>query len=76
VLAALEAVDYLCVFDEATPLALIEAVRPDVLVKGADYSREQVVGADLVESYGGRVHLAALREGASTTAVLRRLGAA
>ena len=75
-LAALEAVDYLTVFEEATPLELIEAVRPDVLVKGADYSREQVVGADFVEKYGGRVYLAALREGVSTTAVLRRLGAA
>ena len=57
VLAALEAVDYLTVFDEATPLELIQAVRPDVLVKGADYQREDVVGADFVESYGGRVHL-------------------
>ena len=45
----LEAVDYLNVFDEATPLELIRAVRPDVLVKGADYSREQVVGAEFVE---------------------------
>ena len=45
VLAALEAVDYLTVFDEATPLELIQAVRPDVLVKGADYRREDVVGA-------------------------------
>ena len=76
VLAALEAVDLLTVFDEPTPLELIRAVQPDVLVKGADYTREQVVGADLVESYGGRVHLAPLREGYSTTNILRRLGAA
>jgi D-beta-D-heptose 7-phosphate kinase/D-beta-D-heptose 1-phosphate adenosyltransferase len=76
VLAGLEAVDFLTVFDEETPLALIEAVRPDVLVKGADYRRDEVVGADLVESYGGRVHLAPLREGVSTTRLLQRLGAA
>jgi D-beta-D-heptose 7-phosphate kinase/D-beta-D-heptose 1-phosphate adenosyltransferase len=76
VLSALEAVDYLVVFAEPTPLEVIRAVRPDVLVKGADYRREQVVGADLVESYGGRVHLAALREGHSTTGTLQRLGAA
>ncbi len=76
VLAALEAVDYLTVFEELTPLELIQTVRPDVLVKGADYRREEVVGAEFVESYGGRVHLAGLREGYSTTGLLRRLGAA
>jgi D-beta-D-heptose 7-phosphate kinase/D-beta-D-heptose 1-phosphate adenosyltransferase len=76
VLAALGAVDLLTVFDEPTPLVLIRALRPDVLVKGADYLREEVVGADLVESWGGRVHLARLREGLSTTRLLQRLGAA
>jgi D-beta-D-heptose 7-phosphate kinase/D-beta-D-heptose 1-phosphate adenosyltransferase len=76
VLAALEVVDYLVVFDEPTPRELIHALRPDVLVKGADYRRENVVGADYVESYGGRVHLATLREGCSTTRLLQRLGAA
>jgi D-beta-D-heptose 7-phosphate kinase/D-beta-D-heptose 1-phosphate adenosyltransferase len=76
VLAALKAVDYLVLFDEPTPLELIQALRPDVLVKGADYRRENVVGADFVESYGGRVHLARLREGYSTTRLLKRLGAA
>ena len=76
VLGGLEVVDYLSVFDEPTPLELIRAVRPDVLVKGADYRRDQVVGADFVESYGGRVHLAALREGFSTSGLLARLRAA
>jgi D-beta-D-heptose 7-phosphate kinase/D-beta-D-heptose 1-phosphate adenosyltransferase len=76
VLAALQAVDYVTVFDELTPLALIQAVRPDVLVKGADYRKEEVVGAELVESYGGRVHLATLQRGLSTTALLERLEAA
>jgi D-beta-D-heptose 7-phosphate kinase/D-beta-D-heptose 1-phosphate adenosyltransferase len=76
VLAALEPVDYLVIFDEPTPLEVLRAVRPDVLVKGADYRRDEVIGADFVESYGGRVHLAALREGYSTTRLLQRLGAA
>ena len=76
VLAALQAVDYVVAFEEATPLKLIETLRPDVLVKGADYRRENVVGAAFVESYGGRVHLAQLREGYSTTRLLQRLGAA
>jgi D-beta-D-heptose 7-phosphate kinase/D-beta-D-heptose 1-phosphate adenosyltransferase len=76
VLAALECVDYLVVFDEPTPLEVIRAVHPDVLVKGADYRRDEVIGADFVESYGGRVHLASLREGHSTTRLLQRLGAA
>jgi len=76
VLAALQAVDYLSVFHEPTPLALIEALRPDVLVKGADYRKDQVVGAEFVESYGGRVHLASLRQGYSTTALLQKLHAA
>lgn len=73
VLAGLAAVDYVIIFDEETPLHLIEAVRPDVLVKGADYRKEQVVGADLVESYGGRVHLAGLREGFSTTKLIQQM---
>jgi D-beta-D-heptose 7-phosphate kinase/D-beta-D-heptose 1-phosphate adenosyltransferase len=76
VLAGLQAVDYITVFDEPTPLPLIHLCRPHVLVKGADYSKEQVVGADFVESYGGRVHLAALHEGFSTSRILKKLGAA
>jgi D-beta-D-heptose 7-phosphate kinase/D-beta-D-heptose 1-phosphate adenosyltransferase len=76
VLAGLASVDYLTAFDEPTPLELIRELRPDVLVKGADYRREQVAGAEFVESYGGRVYLAPLREGFSTTRILQRLGAA
>jgi D-beta-D-heptose 7-phosphate kinase/D-beta-D-heptose 1-phosphate adenosyltransferase len=76
VLAALEAVDHVTVFEETNPLELIRAVRPDVLVKGSDYRRDQVIGADLVESWGGRVHLARLREGVSTSGLLQRLEAA
>jgi D-beta-D-heptose 7-phosphate kinase/D-beta-D-heptose 1-phosphate adenosyltransferase len=76
VLAGFEAVDFITVFEETTPLSLIRAVRPDVLVKGADYRKDEIVGAEFVESYGGRVHLASLREGFSTTRTLQMLGAA
>ncbi len=76
VLAALQAVDFVAVFDDETPLALIERVRPDVLVKGQDYRKEEVVGADFVESYGGRVHLAALHQGYSTTRLIEQMRAA
>ncbi len=73
VLASLATVDLVVVFDEETPLALIEAVRPDVLVKGADYSIDQVVGADLVRGYGGKVLLAKLTPGHSTTDTIARI---
>jgi D-beta-D-heptose 7-phosphate kinase/D-beta-D-heptose 1-phosphate adenosyltransferase len=73
VLASLASVDLVVPFDEDTPLALLEALLPDVLVKGADYTRDTVVGADLVERHGGRVLLADLAEGHSTTETIRRL---
>jgi D-beta-D-heptose 7-phosphate kinase/D-beta-D-heptose 1-phosphate adenosyltransferase len=60
-------------FAEDTPLALIEAIRPDVLVKGADYSPDQVVGADIVESSGGKVLLVDLLVGEGTTATIERV---
>ncbi len=72
VLAALEAVDLVVVFEEETPLALIERVRPAVLVKGADYRREDVIGGDLVERAGGQVVLVDLVPGQSTTAIVKR----
>jgi len=74
-LAALQGVDAVVLFDEDTPLELIRRVRPDVLVKGSDYTVETVVGADLVREYGGRVHLAQLMDGYSTTNLMRRMGA-
>jgi D-beta-D-heptose 7-phosphate kinase/D-beta-D-heptose 1-phosphate adenosyltransferase len=73
VLGSFAAVDLVVVFGDDTPMKLIEAIRPDVLVKGADYRRDQVVGGDFVRSYGGRVVLAALAEGHSTTATIRRI---
>jgi D-beta-D-heptose 7-phosphate kinase/D-beta-D-heptose 1-phosphate adenosyltransferase len=73
VLEELESIDYLVRFDDDTPIRLIEAIKPDVLVKGADYTKEQVVGWDLVEASGGRVALAPLIDGRSTSAVIQRI---
>ncbi|MFT6557908.1 D-glycero-beta-D-manno-heptose-7-phosphate kinase [Sneathiella sp.] len=73
VLASLEDVNLVVPFAEDTPLKLIEAIKPDILVKGADYTVETVVGADLVMDYGGRVHLAELKEGFSTTRTIQKL---
>ncbi len=71
--AALAAVDCVVLFDEDTPLTLIERLRPDVLVKGADYARDAIVGADQVEGWGGRVVRVPLVPGISTTELLTRL---
>jgi D-beta-D-heptose 7-phosphate kinase / D-beta-D-heptose 1-phosphate adenosyltransferase len=76
VLAALGAVDLVLPFAEDTPQRLIEAIRPDVLVKGADYRLDQVVGGAFVQSYGGRVELVELKPGHSTTETIRRIGRA
>jgi D-beta-D-heptose 7-phosphate kinase/D-beta-D-heptose 1-phosphate adenosyltransferase len=73
VLASLASVDMVVVFTEDTPLALIEALRPEVLIKGADYTVDTVVGADLVQGYGGRVLLVDLEPGHSTTATIARM---
>ncbi|MEC9373670.1 MAG: D-glycero-beta-D-manno-heptose 1-phosphate adenylyltransferase, partial [Planctomycetota bacterium] len=73
VLSELESVGIVVVFEEDTPVKLIEAIKPDVLVKGADYRRDQVVGADLVESWGGRVELVELLEGRSSSAAIARI---
>lgn len=72
VLSALEAVDFVTVFGEDTPLELILAIRPDILIKGADYTLDQVVGAAEVTEAGGRVVLAPLVPGKSTSDLIRR----
>lgn len=72
VLAALAAVNAVVIFDEPTPLELIEAVRPDVLVKGGDYNLETVVGAREVQSWGGEVKIVPLLEGFSTTRLIEK----
>lgn len=73
VLAGLEAVDAVCLFDEDTPLELISAVLPDHLVKGGDYTVEQVVGRAPVEQAGGQVHILPFLPGYSTTRIVERI---
>lgn len=73
ILSALEDVDMVVFFDEDTPLDLIERLKPDILVKGSDYRVDQVVGREVVESYGGQVRLVDLLEGYSTTAIAKKL---
>ena len=73
VLAALEAVDAVILFDEDTPLNLIDELRPDVIVKGDDYTEDQVVGGKEVKSWGGSVKLIPLVQGRSTTGILEKI---
>jgi D-beta-D-heptose 7-phosphate kinase/D-beta-D-heptose 1-phosphate adenosyltransferase len=73
VLEELQSIDYLIKFDDDTPLRLIEAIKPDVLVKGADYEKDQVVGWEIVEKTGGKIALAPLVDGRSTSAVIQRI---
>ena len=73
VLAALESVDYVTIFDESTPLQLIEYLRPDLLVKGGDWSADAIAGADAVKTWGGRVVVAPLIPGRSTTNVIDKI---
>lgn len=72
VLSALECVDLVVIFDDDTPLELIRALSPDVLIKGSDYEESNIVGADFVKSQGGRVVRIGLREGHSTTELVKR----
>jgi D-beta-D-heptose 7-phosphate kinase/D-beta-D-heptose 1-phosphate adenosyltransferase len=74
ILAALQVVDAVVLFDEGTPLRLVEALRPDVLVKGGDYSEGEVVGAAEVRGWGGRIELVPLVAGCSTTNLIKRSG--
>jgi rfaE bifunctional protein nucleotidyltransferase chain/domain len=73
VLLALESVDGVTIFDEATPHAIISAIQPDVLVKGADWGPDNIVGRDVVEARGGRVVRMELAPGFSTTALLDKV---
>jgi len=70
--AALEAVDHVVVFDEDTPHEVISAVQPDVLVKGADWAEDAIVGRDVVEARGGRVVRVPVEQGYSTTNLIER----
>jgi rfaE bifunctional protein nucleotidyltransferase chain/domain len=75
ILASLECVDYVTIFDEETPGELIKAVVPDVLVKGGDWPLDEIVGRDTVEAAGGTVKTIPLVEGRSTSELLKRLDA-
>lgn len=72
-LAALQAVDYVIVFDDATPHSLLETLKPDVLVKGGTYAKKEIVGWEIVESYGGEVRALSVVPGISTTKIVERL---
>ena len=73
VLSAMADVDAVVVFDQDTPLDLIRTLRPQLLVKGADYTPDKVVGWDLVQSWGGELYLAELVQGQSTTSTIARM---
>lgn len=73
ILAALDCVDYVVIFDEDTPMHLLEVLRPHVLVKGGDYTPDRVVGKDLLESYGGRIELVEFVDGRSTTNIIEKI---
>ncbi len=72
-LASLAIVDMVVIFTEDTPLTLLEALRPDILAKGADYQKHQVVGYELVEGYGGKIVLVPLKQGYSTTNIIKKM---
>lgn len=73
IVAEFKSVDYVMLFSEDTPEKLIKQIRPDILVKGADYKASEIVGADFVKSYGGRVRRIKLSPGRSTSRLLRKL---
>ena len=76
VLAAVECVDLVVIFPEDTPLELVKTLKPDVIVKGGDYTETTIVGATEVKSWGGRVVVVPLTPGQSTTAIIRKLSEA
>ncbi|MDA8412580.1 MAG: D-glycero-beta-D-manno-heptose-7-phosphate kinase [Desulfobacteraceae bacterium] len=73
ILAALDCIDYVVIFEEDTPLELIKTLKPHILAKGGDYTADGVVGKDVVEAYGGRVELVTFVDGKSTTNIIERI---
>jgi len=73
VLSSIDVVDYIVIFNEDTPLKVIKAIEPDVLVKGADWDKNSIVGREIVESLGGKVVRIPLLKGFSTTSVIKKL---
>ncbi|MGA9178571.1 MAG: D-glycero-beta-D-manno-heptose 1-phosphate adenylyltransferase [Desulfobacterales bacterium] len=73
VLAGLACVDYITIFDEPDPLALIQTIKPDVLIKGADWKEAEIIGSDVVRSYGGSVVRIEVVPGISTSGIIQRI---
>jgi D-beta-D-heptose 7-phosphate kinase/D-beta-D-heptose 1-phosphate adenosyltransferase len=73
VVAALGCVDYVVLFNQVDPLKLIKTLKPDILIKGADWNKKKIVGADFVESYGGKVETVKLVQGRSTSAIIGKI---
>lgn len=73
ILASLQAVDYVTVFDESDPLKLIQLLKPTILVKGADWSADEIIGADFVTARGGRVVRVPLVKDSSSSAIIERI---
>ena len=71
--AALSSVDFVVLFNQDSPLRLIKALKPDILIKGADWSKQKIIGADFVASYGGRVATVDLVKGRSTSALIEKI---
>ena len=73
VLAGLACVDFITIFDEPDPLALIQTIKPDVLIKGADWKEAEIIGSDVVKSYGGQVIRIEVVSGISTSRIIQRI---
>ena len=73
VLSALKMVDYVCLFSEDTPFELISLILPDILIKGGDYKKDEIVGADIVENAGGKVKIIQFVDGKSTTGIINKM---
>lgn len=73
VIAAIESVDYVVLFKEETPLRTIKSLKPDILVKGADWKKNNIVGADFIKGYGGKVCTVKLAKGHSTTGIIKKI---
>ena len=73
ILANLECIDYLCSFNQSTPLNLIKKIRPNMIVKGGDWKKKEVVGANFVKSYGGKIAIIPFKKGYSTTSLIKKI---
>jgi len=76
IIAALESVDYITIFNQSTPLEVIKKIKPDVLVKGADWKASDIVGADILKQYGGKIAREKFLDGYSTTKLIEKIAKA